>query len=77
METDKIRVLMKVLEKGSLAAAAEELDYTASGVSRMIASLEEETGFPLLVKTSTLNLPFLYFSIFSLISGNSLLKFSL
>ena len=50
METDKIRVLMKVLEKGSLAAAAEELDYTASGVSRMIASLEEETGFPLLVR---------------------------
>ncbi|MBQ4615770.1 MAG: LysR family transcriptional regulator [Mailhella sp.] len=38
------------METGSLSAAAERLHYTASGISRMMAALESEVGFPLLVR---------------------------
>ena len=48
METEKVSVLLGVIEAGSLSAAAEKLRYTPSGLSRMLAALEEETGFPLL-----------------------------
>lgn len=48
METEKIRMLLQVLELGSLSAAAEKLGYTPSGLSRSIASLEQETGLTLL-----------------------------
>lgn len=47
MELEKYRALMCVVETGSLSAAAGKLGYTPSGVSRMIAALEEENGFPL------------------------------
>ena len=50
METERCRALLSAVEKGSLTAAAEKLGYTVSGISRMMASLEEETGFPLLVR---------------------------
>ena len=32
---------------------SEKLGYTASGISRMMAALEEETGFPLLIRSRT------------------------
>ena len=48
MDTEKCRTLLCVLDTGSLSAAAELLGYTPSGVSRMMAALEEEVGFPLL-----------------------------
>ena len=48
MDTEKIKVLLDVIEAGSLSAAAEKLRYTPSGLSRMLAALEEETGFALL-----------------------------
>ena len=48
MDTEKCRALLCVLETGSLTAAAEALGYTPSGVSRMMAALEEEVGFTLL-----------------------------
>ncbi len=48
MDTEKCRALLCVLETGSLSAAAEKLGYTPSGVSRMMAALEEEVGFTLL-----------------------------
>ena len=51
MDTEKCTALLRVLETGSLSAAAEELGYTPSGVSRMMAALEAETGFPLLVRS--------------------------
>ncbi|MFQ7009528.1 MAG: LysR family transcriptional regulator [Oscillospiraceae bacterium] len=35
----KCRALLAVLEAGSLSAAAEKLDYTPSGLSRMMAAL--------------------------------------
>jgi DNA-binding transcriptional LysR family regulator len=50
METERCRALLCAIEEGSLTAAAEKLGYTASGISRMMAALEEETGFPLLVR---------------------------
>lgn len=48
MDTEKCRVLLTVLHEGSLSAAAEALGYTPSGISRLVDSLERETGFPLL-----------------------------
>lgn len=50
MELDRYRALVCAVETGSLSAAAEKLQYTPSGISRMIAALEEETGFPLLLR---------------------------
>lgn len=49
MELDRYRALVCAIETGSLSAAAEALQYTPSGVSRMVAALEEETGVPLLL----------------------------
>lgn len=51
MDTEKVQVLLTALETGSLTAAAEKLDYTPSGISRSVASLEEEMGFPLLLRS--------------------------
>ena len=48
MELERWRALLCVIELGSLSAAAERLHYTASGISRMMAALEQEVGFPLL-----------------------------
>lgn len=50
MDTEKWAVLLAASDSGSLSAAAEALGYTPSGVSRVIAGLEQETGFPLLVR---------------------------
>ena len=50
MELERYRILLTAIEKGSLSAAGEEMGYTPSGVSRMMAALEEEHGFPLLVR---------------------------
>ena len=48
MDTEKCAALLCALEEGTLARAAEKLGYTPSGISRMVAALEEELGFPLL-----------------------------
>ena len=48
MESEKCRVLLCAIDKGSITAAAEAMGYTISGVSRMMAALEGEMGFPLL-----------------------------
>ena len=50
MELDRYRALVCAIETGSLSTAAEALQYTPSGVSRMVAALEEETGVPLLLR---------------------------
>lgn len=50
MELERYRALLCAIEQGSLSAAAEQLGYTPSGISRMMASLEDEHGFPLLVR---------------------------
>ena len=51
MDEEKIGALLRALKQGSLSAAAEELGYTPSGISRMMASLEAEFGFPLLIRS--------------------------
>ena len=51
MDWEKLEVLMTVLDEGSLTGAAEKLSYTTSGLSRMITSMENETGFPLLFRS--------------------------
>lgn len=51
MDTEKSSALLKVLEAGNLSAAADALGYTPSGISRMMASLEQELGFPSLFRS--------------------------
>lgn len=51
MESEKCRALLYAIEKGNLAETADALGYTTSGISRMIASLEKETGFLLLERS--------------------------
>ncbi|MCM1127874.1 MAG: LysR family transcriptional regulator [Lachnospiraceae bacterium] len=48
MDADKCRILLKTVELGNMAAAADALGYTPSGVSRAIESLEKEAGFRIL-----------------------------
>ena len=52
MNIRKYEAFVRAVELGSLSKAAEELGYTQSGISHMMQSLEEEVGFPLLVRTS-------------------------
>lgn len=47
----KYRAFLTTVECKSLTRAAERLGYTQPGISHMIASLEKEFGFPLLVRT--------------------------
>jgi len=53
MDTDKCAALLCVLESGSITAAADKLGYTVSGISRMMAALETESGFPLLLRSKS------------------------
>lgn len=48
---NKYDIFLKVAELKSISQAAEILDYTQSGVSRAIASLEEEVGFSLFIRS--------------------------
>lgn len=47
----KYKALLTAIEELSLTQAAEKLGYTQPGISHMIASLEREVGFPLLIRT--------------------------
>lgn len=51
MDTDKCNALLTVLKTGSLSVAAEQLGYTPSGISRLITSMEQESGFALIVRS--------------------------
>jgi len=53
MNIRKLEAFVRAVELGSLSKAAEELGYTQSGISHMMQSLEEEIGFPLMVRTSS------------------------
>ncbi len=50
MNSDKYEAFLLAADYGSLTAAAEELGYTQSGITRMIQSLEAEAGFRLFVR---------------------------
>ena len=50
MDTAKVRALLAAVDLGSISKAAEALGYTQSGVTHMMRALEEEAGFPLLLR---------------------------
>ncbi len=52
MDSIKCEAYLLAAEHGSLTSAADCLGYTQPGITRMIHSLEEELGFPLLVRSS-------------------------
>ena len=52
MNTQKIRILLAAIDKGSLTKAGQALGYTQSYLTQTMKSFEEEVGFPLLVKTN-------------------------
>lgn len=50
MDAKKWNALLTAVRLGSFSKAAEELAYTQSGITHMMNSLEEEVGFPLLLR---------------------------
>ena len=50
MDSTKVRALLAAADLGSISKAAEALGYTQSGVTHIIRSLEDEAGFPLLLR---------------------------
>lgn len=50
MKTSKYIIFTKIIETGSLTAAADALGLTQSGVSHAVNSLEEELGTKLLIR---------------------------
>lgn len=50
MDTAKVRALLTAADLGSISRAAEALGYTQSGVTHIIRALEDEAGFPLLLR---------------------------
>jgi len=50
VELERYQALLCAIETGSLTAAADTLGYTPSGMSRMMAALESEHGFQLLLR---------------------------
>ena len=49
--TSKYAIFAKSVELGSLTRAAEECGCTQSGVSHAVSALEEELGFPLMIRS--------------------------
>jgi len=47
MDTSQLRTFLQVARRGSITAAADELGYTQSAVSRQVAALEASIGAPL------------------------------
>ena len=52
MNTQRIKILLAAIDKGSLTKAGRELGYTQSYLTQTMKAFEEEIGFPLLVKTN-------------------------
>lgn len=52
MEILKCKALIWSLDLGSFSAAGEKLGYTASGITKMVNSMEEEMGFPIVSRSN-------------------------
>ena len=50
MDTEKYQALLQAVEQGSITAAARDLGYSPSGLTRMLDSLERDLGFSLLFR---------------------------
>ncbi len=57
MNKNKYFVFLEVIDCGNLTKAAENLNYSQPAISNMIRSMEQEYGFPLLIRTSTRVIP--------------------
>lgn len=51
MDTIKCEAFLYSVDSGSFSLAAEKMGYTPSGITRMINALEEEIGFPMLIRS--------------------------
>ena len=49
-QKDRYEIFLKVCETGSFSETAEALNYTQSGISQMMAGLEEELGVQLFAR---------------------------
>lgn len=52
MDSSRYKAFVAAVEEGSFTAAGKALDYTPSGVSQLVSALEDELGFPLLIRKS-------------------------
>ncbi len=52
LDTHRLRLLLEFAERGTIAATAAALGYTASAVSQQLAALEREAGVALLDRTA-------------------------
>lgn len=52
MNTQKIKILLAAIDKGSFTRAGQALGYTQSYLTQIMKAFEDEVGFPLLVKTN-------------------------
>lgn len=50
MDLKKLEIFVLAIDTGSFSKAAEQSGYTPSGVAHMMNALEDEIGFPLLVR---------------------------
>lgn len=50
MNVSKYKALLTAVDLGSFSAAAQKLGYTQSGLTHMMNALEDELGFPMLVR---------------------------
>ena len=50
MDSEKCTIIMSILKNGSMSAAAEELNYTQSGISRAVEALECSAGFQIITR---------------------------
>ena len=51
-QKDRYEIFLKVCETGSFSKAAEALNYTQSGISQMMATLEEELEVQLFARVN-------------------------
>ena len=51
-QKDRYEIFLKVCETGSFSKAAEALNYTQSGISQMMAGLEEDLGVQLFARVN-------------------------
>lgn len=52
MDSGKLRMLLHIVEKGSMMKAADALGYTPSGLSHMMDAVERELGVTVLTRTN-------------------------
>ena len=53
MDIRRYEAFVSAARNGTMSAAAKQLGYTPSGIIRLINALEDEVGFPVLVRSST------------------------